>query len=98
MNKCSYTFTVRKANGKTVLCLEDRGTKMSLTNGIEDAIEELRVRFKKEGEPFPEICIYKDTDGMWDGWDLEKEEFIHLQFKRLEKALNEITLKSENIQ
>jgi hypothetical protein len=84
---------VRKANDVSVLCLEDRGIGMSLTNGMEDVIEELQLVFKKEGKPFPSLVIYKDTDGMWDGWDIEKEEFILLQFKRCEKALNEITIK-----
>jgi len=97
MSRCSFTYTVRKANNKNVLCLEDRGTGMSLTNGMEDVIEELQASFKRSSKPFPSLVIYKDTEGMWDGWNVKKEEFIGLQYKRLEKALNEITLRSEDI-
>lgn len=97
MSRCSYTYTVRTANDVSVLCLEDKGVGMSLTNGMEDVIEELQISFKKEGKPFPSLVIYKDTDGMWDGWDIKKEEFIMLQYKRQEKTLNEITIKRESL-
>lgn len=97
MSRCSYTYMVREANSKSVLCLQDMGTGMSLTNGMEDVIDELKISFKNEGKSFPALCIYKDTEGMWDGWDIKKEEFIALQYTRMEKALNEITLKSANI-
>jgi len=63
MSRCSFTYTVRKANNKNVLCLEDRGTGMSLTNGMEDVIEELQASFKRSSKPFPSLVIYKDTEG-----------------------------------
>lgn len=91
MSRCSYTYTVRKANDVDVLCLEGYGPGMSLTNGMEDVIEELQIQFKKEGKTFPTKVIYKDTGEKWDGWDTKKEEFIHLQFSRMDKALHEIT-------
>lgn len=91
MSKCSYTYVVMPWKDTKVLCLEDKNMGMSLTNGMEDVIKELKVSYKSRGIPFPTKIIYRDTDGNWDGWNQDEESFILLGTKDRAQALDKIT-------
>lgn len=96
-NKCSYTYSVVRHRGYLILVLVDANDgSLSLTNGIEDVIDELRLNLI----PFPDFVIYKDTDGAWDGWDYKGNDFIFIFLNTDEKedALDKIVDYYESIQ
>jgi hypothetical protein len=89
MSKADYTYQFKYG----VLCIEDLDLgRMSVTNCIEDCIEEI---CKKEGislqvsieEPF---VIYRDSDGIWDGFDWKTQSFFSIGVEDLEEALQKL--------
>lgn len=54
---------------------EDRG-RMSVTNDIENVVGEICTRQNIEAKDYK--WIYRDSEGMWDGWDPVREDFISL--------------------
>lgn len=89
MAKCKYSWEIILHKQFRVLCLIDLQVGMSLTNNIEEVIEEL----KKELPAFPSKIIYKDSDGNWDGWSDEKQNFILLFADNKKQALDEIIIR-----
>jgi len=86
MAKCKYTWEIVLHKSVRILCLVDSNVGMSLTNNIEEVVEEL----KKELPAFPSKIIYKDNEGNWDGWSDAKQQFILLFADNKKQALNEI--------
>lgn len=86
MAKCKYKWEIILHKDRRVLCLTDLNVGMSLTNNIEEVIEEL----KKELPAFPTKIIYKDSEGSWDGWSDERQKFILLFADSKKQALDEI--------
>lgn len=66
-------------DGHNILSIEDlgRGTDLSVTNNIENIVEEELWKLDKTKSDIP-LVIYRDNEGMWDGWDVIKEDFIIL--------------------
>lgn len=74
MAKANYNYTVK--DGIVAIVDLDLGG-MSVTNDIENVVKEIS---KKENIQAAEYkWIYKDSDGMWDGFNPVSETFIHLQ-------------------
>lgn len=59
------------------------GKNMSVTNDIENVVEEVITKNFKIGSGQQKVrampIIYRDSDGMWDGWNPATETFISLQ-------------------
>jgi hypothetical protein len=53
----------------------DQG-RMSVTNDIENVVDEICTVQNIEAKDYK--WIYQDSDGIWDGWNPEKETFISL--------------------
>jgi len=65
--KCNY----RHFESDGALCLVDEGGVRSLTNSIEDVIEELKGR----GIVVDRTMVYRDSEGVWDGVAVVEGEF-----------------------
>lgn len=73
MNKADYTYNI-KGNK---LSIQDLNLgNMSVTNSIEDVVEEICK--KNNLDPNILEIIYRDSDGHWDGWDHLTQTFIYL--------------------
>lgn len=58
--------------------------RMSVTNNIKNIVEGI---FKKDCIPGAKYkVIYKDSDGIWDGWDHKKQDFISIRESHWLKA------------
>jgi hypothetical protein len=53
--------------------------RVSVTNCIEDVVEEICE--KENADPLNMYIVYKDTEGIWDGWDHRTKRFIPLGSK-----------------
>ena len=77
--KANYTYTVRPYRGHQLIALIDpnKGNK-SITNDIENVVNTI-IKKEKIGIMTDFRVIYKDSEGIWDGWDYLTQEFILLQ-------------------
>ena len=85
MSKSNYHYFFNRG----VLCIidENRGN-MSVTNCIEDVVHEI---CENEGiDKSSLLVIYKDSDGIWDGWDDSKQSFILINQKNIDDAIDKI--------
>ncbi len=80
MAKSDYDYDIIEHSGRNCLLINDLNKGgMSVTNNIEEVIEEIKV---KEGiDPARLMIIYCDSDGFWDGWDHESQTFVILRGK-----------------
>jgi len=77
MAHSDYTYQVTSHGGHAVIAIEDtNGGGMSVTNNIENVVEEIGIKEKIDPEAF--VIVYKDSDDRWDGWDDNRQAFIYL--------------------
>ena len=90
MAKSNYTYDFKTYKGRNFLVIEDLNTGgMSVTNNIEQVVEDC---FEAHDlQPHQAFIIYKDSNGMWDGWSHEKQDYIHLD-QRSEEAAKELII------
>lgn len=50
--------------------------RTSVTNCIEDVVEEICKA--EDVDPLKLYIVYKDSEGIWDGWDHKTKRFISL--------------------
>jgi hypothetical protein len=68
------------------LIIEDLNLgRMSVTNCIEDVVEEISKTLNVD--PVNWKIIYRDSDGIWDGWNHANYKFISLNEKSLTQAI-----------
>ena len=89
MARSNYEYEFKSYKGRNFLVIEDlnRGS-MSVTNDIETVVQECFQ--DKKLEPHQVYIIYKDSDGIWDGWDAAKQGFVALQQPTEEDAKDTI--------
>lgn len=85
--KSNFTWTKEMYSGKKFLVIldENRGG-MSVTNDIENVVES--ICFDDKISAADHFIIYKDSDGMWDGWDHQTQSFIPLQCTKKSNAID----------
>ncbi len=84
MTKAGYDYGITDG----VIWIIDQDTsKMSVTNDIENVVEEIA---KKENIMKLTPVVYRDSQGIWDGWDHAKGGFIHLGTKTRQHAIAKI--------
>lgn len=84
MARAEYTFKLDEIN--QLIVIEDQNTGgMSVTNDIENVVE--AIAEKANIDPLDYVVIYKDTNGLWDGWDPILERYIILGAKTLDAAV-----------
>lgn len=86
MSKSNYNYHIKGIGGHNVIAIEDLNQGgMSVTNNIENVVDE--ICHKENIFPRGYIIIYKDSEGFWDGWDYNKQDFIVLHVKDMETAI-----------
>lgn len=85
MTKATYNYTVVDKSFGKVLLIRDTNGPMSITNDIENVIEEICSRHNIN--PVDHHIIYRDSQGTWDAFTFSTKQFVLLQTSDLEKAL-----------
>lgn len=86
MAKAKYTHQTDKAGDIDLLIIEDLNTgAMSVTNDIENVVDEIAISDGLNVKNH--LIVYKDTDGIWDGWDHVTQSFVPLQTRNLSDAI-----------
>lgn len=81
----AYTYHFKTESETRFLCIIDGNQGMSLTNNIEHVVSEI---VKTEELQFDEFAIiYQDSQGIWDGYDERKQEFIPLSATSERRAI-----------
>ncbi len=88
-SRASYNFRI--IEDKKILSIVDNDQGMSVTNDIENVIQDIKTISQEKLEGYK--VIYQDTDGIWDGWDMIKNGFIPLQAETEDEAIEKILSK-----
>jgi hypothetical protein len=77
MARSDYRYGIEQAAGRSVLVIEDLNLgRVSVTNDIENVLNEIGL--KEWIDPREYMVIYRDSGGVWDGYDPVMDEFIPL--------------------
>lgn len=89
MARAQYTYELVDVNGKKGIAITDLNQgQVSVTNDIENVVNEIA---KIEGiDPTECTIVYKDAEGVWDGWDAKSERFVFLNAKHWAHAVNKV--------
>jgi len=87
--KSNYSYII---SGE-VLCITDHDGPKSVTNNAENVLDEIKKEFNSKGFRMPDIVIYCDTNGNWDGIEYNGGDatFYYLDTKSLVEAINKAT-------
>ena len=89
MSKSDYNYT----RIKNIISIIDLNLgRMTVTNNIENVVSEIAKKERIAPEEFK--WIYRDTDGLWDGWNPTTNTFIPLQTHLESDAREQIVYKS----
>ena len=76
-SKSDYDYSIYFINDNKIISIIDRNRgRMSVTNNIENVVSEIAV--ENNLNPNEYLIIYKDSEGMWDGWEFKSKRFIRL--------------------
>lgn len=78
MSKSDYIHKIENFGGRNVIVIEDLdlGGK-SVTNNIEQVVMEIEIMEKVDATDY--MIVYKDSDGVYDGYDFINEQIIALR-------------------
>jgi hypothetical protein len=87
MTRSDYTYEVRDYAGRNVIKIEDldRG-RVSVTNDIKNVVEEIAKKENLDARRY--MIIYKDSEGRWDGWDHNLQDFVPIRSFNWKSAIN----------
>lgn len=77
MARADYTYNLAEKAGRNVIVIEDLalGSK-SVTNDIENILHDIALIEKID--PSGYLVVYKDSNGIWDGYEQPVESYILL--------------------
>jgi len=89
MANADYNYSIDERREKPLILIEDMNLgNMSVTNDIEIVVAEI---CEKRGINCNEATIlYMDSEGLWDGYDCAKKQFIPLHGKTWNEALERL--------
>lgn len=77
VSKANFTYKVTEMIARQVIVIEDQDLgSMSVTNDIENVI--LDIANIENINPTQYMIVYKDSDGIWDGFDATTGRFVAL--------------------
>ena len=76
-NRSDFKHSIEEHGGRNVIVIEDLDLgNMSVTNNIDNVLE---IISKLEHiTPVQYMVVYKDSNGVWDGYDVKTGEFVSL--------------------
>jgi len=96
MQKSDYIHRIENFSGRQIIIIEDLNLGgMSVTNNIENVVREIEIMEKIKASEF--MIIYKDSEGVYDGFDYAKEQFIPLQEDHWKGAVSKYIKKQLSI-
>lgn len=87
MAKADYIYEIKGP----CLCITDMDKgNMSVTNDLENVVREVREELNDLGFGMPPLCIYMDSEGMWDGIEFMQDRLTiyPLQKEDMEEAID----------
>lgn len=92
MSKSDYHYQIRDYAGRNIIIIEGLNFgRMSVTNNIENVVEEIGKIEKITPTEF--MIVYRDSEGIWDGWDHLNNQFIPLSYDIWENAVHAYIIK-----
>lgn len=77
-SRADFLYRTEVLDGQKVLLIVDQNLgNMSVTNDIENVVED--IAGKENIYLNDHLIIYKDSMGMWDGWDAKAQNFFFLR-------------------
>lgn len=71
--KAKYDYhLVRYKNQDVLLIIDHNIGSMSLTNDIENVVEEIEDKEHIDAKNY--LIVYRDSAGVWDGWEKSKDK------------------------
>jgi|GEM_PF-5706717 hypothetical protein len=87
-SKYNYLFEVIHSVNTLVITDEAfDGAYISVTNNIEKIVAELKEKAPEEFKKNGFLIIYRDSQGIYDGWDDDKQKFISINQVTKENAV-----------
>ncbi|MGB3452915.1 MAG: hypothetical protein WBA59_03695 [Moheibacter sp.] len=84
--RAQYNYAiVEKYNQKHVLIEDKNMGEMSVTNDIENVVDEICQTNKIN--PENAVSLYRDSEGVWDGYDRKTDRFIYLGANNSQSAI-----------
>lgn len=94
MARADYSYFIKKDHNPPIIVVRDLNLGgMSVTNDIGNVIEDIAQ--KENLNPVEHLIIYRDSMGMWDGYDFATMNFIPLQATSLREAVTNYFNKEE---
>lgn len=87
MPQSNYTYTIHDDRIVAIVDEHPSGavTDKTVTNNIEDVI--LEITELEHLQPDNYVWLYCDTDGIWDGFDPDTQEFYLLKAESYDEAI-----------
>lgn len=78
MARADYAYGITELGGKPFIVIEDlnKTGRCSVTNDIDNVIDEIAT--KERINPVEHFIVYKDSRGIWDGYNFSTKQFIPL--------------------
>jgi len=97
MARANYQYEIRiddTTKQKAIIIVDQNTVGMSVTNDIEDVIEEICLQ-NNLNSPLVNV-VYRDSEGIWDGYNTKQKDFIHLGAATSQEAIIKLNnLKSQ---
>jgi hypothetical protein len=87
MARADYLHRIDTVKGIPTILIEDLDLgRMTVTNNIEEVVEEI-ARMEKI-DPKDYVIVYQDSEGVWDGYRVDKRMFVSLAADDPEEAVS----------
>ncbi|HXS55775.1 MAG TPA: hypothetical protein VN726_06600 [Hanamia sp.] len=87
MNRSDYTYSIENFSGSNVIVIEELNLgNTSVTNNIENVLNEICRIEKLFIHSY--MIVYKDSEGVWDGYNYQKEIFLALNESTWQDAVS----------
>lgn len=81
-----YSYAIKIHDGRSCLLIEDKSHAGNfITNNMENVVDE--ICHKEQINPADHIIIYQDSQGLYDGWNYFRQDFVLLQVNSWETAV-----------
>lgn len=94
MSRSTYSYNICTTQGINFILIVDKNVGMSVTNDIENVIEEIALKEKIDLDIYN--VLYQDSTGKWDGFDYKNGRFFFLGASTADEAVEQfLNLKNE---
>lgn len=87
--RSSFTFNLTERSGIKFIVIVDNNVGVSVTNNIENIIQYISEEENIDISEF--VIIYKDSEGVWDGFNPITQDFIVISAESEEDAIENFT-------